>query len=139
MYHKIWLDTISGDQMTTQRRRGLPFLIASGLFLLFSGPCLAQISPFGWDPNTALLTDEDWRELWEATVSLNRAPGATAGETRAWNDTTSGKIALTRVFESNGATCHALNYAISFSGRHVPQEYNFNWCHTTGGQWKIAS
>jgi hypothetical protein len=138
---KIWLDIVSGDQMT-QRRRLLPHVMAVGLLLAVAGPCLAQISPFGWDPNTALLTDEDWRRLWEATVSLNRAPGAAAGETRAWSDTTSGnsgQVVLTRAFDANGTPCHALKYTISFSGRPVPQDYNFNWCRTSGGQWKIAS
>jgi surface antigen len=134
-------DRTGGDQVT--QRRGLaPFVLGVGLLMLASGSCLAQISPFGWDPNTALLTDEDWRLLWESTVALNRAPNAAAGETRAWSDTTSGnsgKVSLTRVFESNGATCHAVRSAISFSGRSVPQEYNFNWCRTSGGQWKIAS
>jgi hypothetical protein len=102
---------------------------------------MAQVSPFGWDPNTALLTDEDWHLLWEEIVSLNRAPDAAAGETRAWSDAASGnsgKVTLTRVFESNGMMCHALNYAITFSERAVPQEYNFNWCRTSAGQWKIA-
>ena len=63
---------------------------------------MAQVDPFGWDPNTALLTDEDWRLLWEGTASLNRTPDAAAGETRAWSDATSGnsgKVTLTRVFE----------------------------------------
>jgi hypothetical protein len=100
------------------------------------------MDPFGWDPNTRLLTDQDWHLLWEGTVSLNRTPDAAAGETRAWSNAVSGnsgKVALTRVFESNGMPCHALNYAISFSGQPVPQQYNFNWCRTPGGQWKIAS
>ena len=102
---------------------------------------MAQVDPFGSDPNTALLTDEDWRLLWEGAVSLNRTPDAAAGETRAWSDAisgNSGKVTLTRVFESNGTTCHALRYAISFSGHPAPQEYNFNWCRTSGGQWKIS-
>ena len=47
---------------------------------------MAQVDPFGSDPNTALLTDEDWRLLWEGAVSLNRTPDAAAGETRAWSD-----------------------------------------------------
>jgi surface antigen len=130
-----------GDRMT-QRRRLSPFVMAVGLLSLVSGPCLAQVGAFGWDLNTARLTDEDWRLVWEGTVSLNRAPEAAAGETRAWSDATSGnsgKVTLTRVFESNGMTCHALRYAISFSEQPVPQEYNFNWCRTAGGQWKIAS
>jgi hypothetical protein len=130
-----------GDQMT-QRRWLSPIVMAAGLLLLVSGPCMAQLSPFGWDPNTALLTDEDWRLVWEGTVSLNRTPDAAAGETRAWSDAASGnsgKVTLTRVFESNGATCHALRYAIAFSEKPMPQEYNFNWCRTSAGQWKIAS
>ena len=103
---------------------------------------MAQLNPFGWDPNTALLTDEDWRLVWEETVSLNRTPDAAAGETRAWTDAASGnsgKVTLTRVFESNGMTCHALRYTISFSGKPVPQDYNLNWCRTSAGQWRIAS
>ena len=126
----------------TQRSRLLQSVTAVGLLLLVSGPCIAQINPFGWDPNTALLTDEDWRLVWEGTVSLNRTPDATVGETRAWTDATSGnsgKVTLTRVFESNGAPCHTLRYAISFSEHPAPQDYNFNWCRTPGGQWKIAS
>ena len=70
-----------------------------------------------------------------------RTPDAAAGETRAWSNATSGnsgKVTLTRVFDSNGTTCHALRYAISFSERPAPQDYNFNWCRTSGGQWKIA-
>src|SRR5712672_396732 len=58
-----------------------------------------------------------------------------------WSDAASGnsgKVTLTRVFESNGMMCHALRYAISFSEHPVPQEYNFNWCCTCAGQWKIA-
>jgi hypothetical protein len=130
-----------GDQMT-QRRRLSPFVMAVGLLFLVVVPCMAQISPFGWDPNTALLTDEDWRLVWEGTVSLNRTPDVAVGETRAWSDAASGnsgKVILTRVFESNGMTCHALKYAISFSEHPVPQEYNFNWCRTPAGQWRVAS
>jgi hypothetical protein len=126
----------------TQRDRLSPFVMAVGLLLLVVGPCVAQVSPFGWDPNTALLTDEDWRLVWEGTVSLNRVPDAAAGEARAWSDATSrnsGKVTLTRVFESNGMMCHALRYAITFSERPESQEYNFNWCRTSAGQWKIAS
>ena len=126
--------------MTEQRR--LPLCVmAVGLPILFSGPALAQISPFGADPNTALLTDEDWHRLWAATVSLNRAPRAAAGEMRAWTDPASGnsgRVSITRVFASNGMPCHAVKYAISFSERSSPQEYNFNWCRTSGRQWKIA-
>jgi surface antigen len=131
---------ICGDQMT-KRLRLLRSGTAVGLLLLVSEPCMAQVDPFGSDPNTALLTDEDWRLLWEGAVSLNRTPDAAAGETRSWSDATSGnsgKVTLTRVFESNGVTCHALRYAISFSEHPAPQEYNFNWCRTSGGQWKIA-
>src|ERR1700722_14584231 len=112
----------------TQRRRLSPLVIVMGLLLAVSGPCLAQISPFGWDPNTALLTDEDWRRLWEATVSLNRTPEAAAGETRAWTDTTSGNsgnVVLTRVFESNGTTCHALQDANVYTLRALPQEHMY--------------
>jgi len=64
----------------------LQSVTAVGLLLLVSEPGVAQISPFGWDPNTALLTDEDWRLVWEGTVSLNRMPDAVAG---AWSDATS--------------------------------------------------
>jgi surface antigen len=88
-----------------------------------------------------MLTDEDWRLVWEGTTSLNRTPDAAAGENRGWTDAASGnsgKVTLTRVFDSNGTPCHALRYSISFSGQTVPQEYNFNWCRTSGGQWKIA-
>jgi surface antigen len=125
-----------------QRRRLSPFVIAVGFLLPVSVPCIAQISPFGWDPNTALLTDEDWRLVWEGTVSLNRAPDAAAGEARAWSDAASGnsgKVTLTRVFDSNGMRCHALKYTISFPERSEQQEYNFNWCRTPAGQWKVAS
>jgi surface antigen len=133
-----------GDRIT-QRRPSTPFAMAVGLLLLVPGPCLAQISPFGWDPtnaDTTLTTDEDWRLLWEATVSLNRSPDAAAGESRAWSNTTSGnsgKVTVARVFESKGMSCHAVRYAISLSGRHTPQEFNLNWCRTSAGQWKIAA
>ncbi|WP_146101858.1 hypothetical protein [Rhodopila globiformis] len=102
---------------------------------------MAQLNPFGSNPNVALLTDEDWRLVWEDTVSLNRTPDAAAGETRAWTDATSGnsgKLTLTRVYQSNGTTCHAVRYAISFPGKPVPQEYNLDWCRTAAGQWKIT-
>jgi hypothetical protein len=126
----------------TKPRRLSPFVMAVGLLTLVSGPCMAQVSAFGWDPNTAQLTDEDWHLLWEGIVSLNRAPGAVAGETRAWSDAASGdsgKVTLTRVFESNGMTCHALSFAISFfEKKPMSQEYKFNWCRTSSGQWKIA-
>ena len=125
----------------TQRRRLSPFVMAVGLLLPVSGPCLAQVNPFGSNPNDTLLTDEDWRLVSEATVSLNRTPDAAAGETRAWTDAASGnsgKVTLTRVFESKGTTCHALRYAISFSGKPVPQVYNLDWCRTSAGQWKIV-
>jgi hypothetical protein len=126
----------------TQRRRLSPFVMAVGLLLLGSGLCMAQMDPFGWDPNTKLLTDEDWHQVWEGTVNLNRAPAAAVGETRAWSNPASGnsgKVTLTRVFESNGMPCHALTYALSFSEQPVPQEYNFNWCRVSNGQWRIAS
>lgn len=130
-----------GDQMT-KRRWLLPFAMAIGLLLQGSGPCVAQLSAFGWDPNTAELTDQDWHLLWEGIVSLNRAPSAAAGETRAWTNAASGnsgKVTLTRVFELKGMTCHTLNFAISYFEKPAPQDYNFNWCRTASGQWRIAS
>jgi surface antigen len=126
----------------TERPRLLPFALAIGLLMLVSKPGAAQINPFGWDPNTAELTDQDWHLLWEGIVSLNRAPGAAAGETRSWTDAASGnsgKVTLTKVFESKGMTCHALTFGISYVDKPAPQEYNFNWCRTSAGQWKIAS
>ncbi len=102
---------------------------------------MAQLGTFGSDPNTVLLTDEDWRLLWEGMVSLNRSADAAVGESRAWSDPASGnsgKVTLVRVFESNAMTCHALRYTISFFKNPESQDYNFNWCRTPGGQWKIA-
>jgi surface antigen len=127
--------------LMTHRRIAVLSVLAAGCLVQGIGPGMAQINPFGLDPNTASLTDEDWRLLSEATVTLNRAPNAAAGETRSWSNAVSGdsgKVSVMRVFQSNGATCHAVRYAILFPHRSTPQEYNVNWCRTTNGQWKIA-
>ena len=102
---------------------------------------LAQAGAFGWSPDVARLTDQDNKLLWQNTDALNQSASAAAGDTRSWSNTASGntgKVTLARVFESNGMPCHALQYAISFTGQPVPQDYAFTWCRTADGQWKIA-
>ena len=105
------------------------------------GPVWAQAGAFGWSPDTARLTDRDNQLLWQATDALNQAASAAAGDTRSWTNAVSGnsgKVTLARLFESNGMPCHALQYAISFAGQPVPQDYAFTWCRIADGQWKIA-
>jgi surface antigen len=102
---------------------------------------LAQSGAFGWSPDTARLTDEDNRLLWENTVALNNAPTRAAGESRSWTNPTSGnsgKVTIARLYDASGMPCHALHYAISFASQPVPQDYEFNWCRVASGQWKIA-
>ncbi len=99
------------------------------------------VGAFGWSPDTARLTDEDNRLLWENTVAINNLANPVAGATRSWTNPTSGnsgKVTIARLFESTGMPCHALHYAISFVDQPVPQDYEFNWCRTSKGQWKIA-
>ena len=126
-----------------QNARFVGFLaLVMTIGMIQSQACLAQINPFGWDPNSAVLTDRDWHLLSEATVSLNRTPKAFAGETRTWDNTTSrdsGKITLVRAYESKGTICHQLHYTISFFERPGSQDYHLNWCRTSGGEWKIDS
>jgi surface antigen len=101
----------------------------------------AQAGAFGWSPDTARLTDEDNRLLWENTVAINNTATPKAGETRSWTNKTSGnagKVTIARTYDSSGMPCHALHYAISFAGQPVPQDYEFNWCRVASGQWKIA-
>src|SRR5690242_12203831 len=128
--------------MTQRVRSWFGVVAALGLVVLGPRPAFSQVGAFGWSPDTARLTDEDMRMLWEGTVALNRSLDAAAGESRAWTNAisgNSGKVTLTKVFDSGGMQCHALQYALSFAGQPVPQNYNFNWCRTPGGQWKIAS
>ena len=128
----------------TQQIRSLVCLTAGALCALAASPAptLAQAGAFGWSPDTARLTDEDNHQLWENTVALNHAAGVAVGASRSWHNAGSGnagKVTVTKVYQANGMTCHALQYALSFAGEPVPQNYEFNWCRTPKGQWKIAS
>ncbi|MBS0642305.1 MAG: hypothetical protein U1E70_26470 [Acetobacteraceae bacterium] len=119
------------------------FYLASalGALVLVPGHLHAQAGAFGWSPDTARLTDEDNRLMWDAMVKLNRSQGAMTGESRSWQNAASGnsgKVLLEKLSEINGMRCHELRYSISFSGQPVPQDYQFTWCRTANGEWKIA-
>ena len=101
----------------------------------------AQAGAFGWSPDTARLSDEDNRLMWDAMVKLNRTQGAMAGQSQTWRNAASGnsgKVLLEKVSEIDSMRCHQLRYSISFAGQPVPQDYTFTWCRTSNGEWKIA-
>ena len=110
--------------------------------VLASGHVFAQAGAFGWSPNDARLTDTDNRMLWQTMDAMNKMPSPVQGETRNWSNPASGNsgtVTLARLFESKGLPCHALHYTISFASQPVPQNYDFNWCRISDGEWRIAS
>ncbi|HVZ07211.1 hypothetical protein [Rhodopila sp.] len=106
------------------------------------GAVFAQTGAFGWGPNNARLTDRDYALLGKAISALNHSPRATVGDTRSWTNPASGNagtVAIQGMSRRDGMPCHALDYAISFRGQPVPQNYRFTWCKVAGGSWKQVS
>jgi surface antigen len=100
----------------------------------------AQLNPFGWAPNGARLTSDDWRMVWQSTDALNGASPANSGEAREWNNPQSGNsgtVTLERVFRSNDMPCHALLYSVMMAAQDIPQTYHTTWCQTETGAWKM--
>jgi len=109
--------------------------------LLTSGQVRAQAGAFGWSPDDARLTNADSTMLWQTMDAMNKMPSPVQGETRKWNNPASGNsgtVTIARLYESNGMPCHALHYTISFASQPVPQNYDFNWCRQSNGEWRIA-
>ncbi len=101
----------------------------------------AQIGAFGWSPDEPRLTNADRQMLWDSMTSLNRVPSPPVGETKSWSNPASGvsgKVWVAGVTQDQGMPCHKLHYTIDFPGQPVPQNYEFTWCRTADGQWKIA-
>jgi len=125
-----------------QRVRGFFFTVAAVAVLALTQPAAwAQIGAFGWSPDEPRLTNDDRQMLWDSMTSLNRVPSPPVGETKSWSNPASGrsgKVWVAGISQDNGMPCHLLHYTINFPDQPVPQNYEFTWCRTSDGQWKIA-
>jgi len=118
----------------------LAWLAASGL-VVSAVRADAQVGAFGWSPDEPRLNNDDRKMLWDSMTSLNRLPSPPVGETKTWSNTASGnsgKVWVAGVSQDRGMPCHRLHYTIDFRGEPVPQNYEFTWCRTPDGAWKIA-
>src|ERR1700761_2679716 len=119
-------------------RFGLGITITLATSVSWTGPVAAQSGAFGWSPNDARLTDRDNHLLWQTMDGMNKMASPVQGATRSWSNPASGNsgtVTLARLFKSNGMLCHALHYTISFAQQPVPQNYDFNWCRASNGEW----
>ena len=101
----------------------------------------AQVSTFGWSPNAARLTADDWSMLWDSVGALNKSVDPHPGESHSWTNSQSGNsgtVTLERIFRSNDMPCHALRYSIVIATEQTPRTYDLTWCQTEAGEWKMA-
>jgi hypothetical protein len=120
-------------------RIGLAALVLASLGVSASQ---AQISPFRSSRQGIGLTNSDVKMVDEAVDRLNSTEPLHVGDSQDWSnpDTgNSGKVTVTRFFESGGMACHGVRYDLLYKAKPVPTHYNLNWCKTKLGEWKIKS
>jgi len=107
-----------------------------------TGPAHAQFNPFYATNNQPALTGEDFRLLDESAAKLNTDPKLRTGQVERWNNPASGAsgtVTVTRIFSSQGMTCHLLRYGIVARSRSGESKYDLTWCRPPGQDWKIKS
>jgi hypothetical protein len=102
----------------------------------------SQINPFRSNTQTDGLTNADVDMLFATAGQVNSKDPIHVGDTEAWSNPTSGnsgKVTVTRLFESDGLTCHTLRYDVAYRAQRPPRTYSTDWCKTKAGEWKIKS
>ena len=117
-------------------------LIALSITILSNVKCYGQISPFDGGFMTQNLTDTDINLLFATAKQLNETKGVQTGDKRMWSNAKSGNagtVSVTRVFQSEGLSCHGLRYDLAQTPKRPAQTYTADWCKTASGEWKILS
>ena len=121
-------------------RFGGIFLV--GLLLLPALPAMAQyrnLFPVG--PNKGL-TSADTDAMLSSINVLNRDPRVAVGSSESWRNAATGShgtSSVTQILQRDGLTCHLVHQEIFVRGAIPARVYNFTWCLTHGGDWKIAN
>ncbi len=126
--------------MITQR--GRVWLAALVLASLGISTSQAQINPFRSSRQGTGLTKADVNMIEEAVDHLNSTEPLHVGKSQDWanpDSGNSGKVTVTRLFQSGGMVCHGMRYDLAYKVKHSTAHYTVNWCKTKSGEWKIKS
>jgi surface antigen len=123
-------------------RYGYSCAMVAALLLIGVPAADAQINPFRSSRHATGLTSEDVAKLSEATGRLNHKEPIHVGDSEVWSNPASGnsgKVTVTRLFQSAGMACHAVRYDLSYNAPRDARTYNADWCRTKAGEWKVKS
>lgn len=124
--------------MITQCGRiGLALILALGV-----STSQAQINPFRSSRQAAGITNSDVKLIDQASNRLNATEPLQVGDSQDWSNIesgNSGKVTVTRLFQSGGMACHGVRYDMSYKAKRPTTHYILNWCKTRSGEWKIKS
>jgi surface antigen len=123
-------------------RCGRIVLASLGLICIGLSASQAQINPFRSGKQATGMTKADIGMLGDAADHLNNTDPLHVGDAQDWSNPdsgNSGKVTVTRLFQSGGMTCHGMRYDLSYKVKPVPSHYVVNWCKTKSGEWKIKS
>ncbi len=117
-------------------------VVSFGLLCLGFSASQAQINPFRSSRQATGLTKADVGMLGDAADHLNKTDPLHVGDVQDWfnpGSGNSGKVTVTRLFQSDGMACHGMRYDLSFKVKLLASHYVVNWCKTKAGDWKIKS
>jgi hypothetical protein len=123
-------------------QHGRIWLTALVLASLGMATAQAQINPFRSSKQGAGLTNADVGMLEAAVEQLNSTNPLHVGDSQDWSNSdtgNSGKVTVTRLFQSGGMACHGMRYDLSYKDKRPPAQLMLNWCKTAAGEWKIKS
>ena len=119
-----------------------PHLLSAALAVCVFLPMTAhaQVIPFlgNFGPG---ISPSDNQMVFESVARLNAAEPGKVGQSDSWRNPQTkshGSSTITRVFTSDGMSCHLVRHHIVAGG--PPARNNrFTWCRTPTGEWKIKS
>lgn len=126
--------------MITQR--GRIWLTAFVLASLGISSTQAQINPFRSSRQGTGLSTADVNMIEGAVEHLNSTEPLQVGASQDWSNPdsgNSGKVTVTRLFQSGGMPCHGMRYDLSYKMKRPTAHYTVNWCKIKSGEWKIKS
>jgi surface antigen len=115
-------------------------LLASLVACLLPAVAQAQVIPFGKNFGSGL-SSSDNQMVFESAARVNAAEPGKVGQSDSWRNPQTkshGSSTITRVFTSDGMSCHLVRHHI-VAGGPPARNYRFTWCRTPTGEWKIKS
>ena len=116
------------------------FLIMFGAACAVPLAAQAQINPFRSSRIGSGLSQQDLRDLGDASRRLYTQDSVANGASDTWSNPKSGNsgtITVVDSYQRQGNACHKLRYDMRLKLRSGVRTYTLSWCHMPDGSWKI--